>query len=281
MVSTGKKPAAGGKKPPAGDKTTSGGKAADVKSTSAGKPAATKSAPAKKPGGDTRPTSGGKGPRKPIAPVKVSQGRSWGPIALFVAVGVLAAGIIGYGAWAAFKGARSWEDRAADIAGIVNFRDHADKSITSQEHAWGALTYAVSPPVGGKHNFNWQNCMGDVYAAPIANEHAVHSMEHGAVWITYRSDLPADQVSALAEKVRGNEYMMMSPVDGLDSPISLQAWGYQLKVDKADDSRVDEFIKALRQNANVEPGATCGRGITATGTTPRDLGKDQPQQPMQ
>ncbi|MBB4960288.1 DUF3105 domain-containing protein [Micromonospora polyrhachis] len=281
VVSTGKKPAAGGKKPPAGDKTTSGGKAADVKSTSAGKPAATKSAPAKKPGGDTRPTSGGKGPRKPIAPVKVSQGRSWGPIALFVAVGVLAAGIIGYGAWAAFKGARSWEDRAADIAGIVNFRDHADKSITSQEHAWGALTYAVSPPVGGKHNFNWQNCMGDVYAAPIANEHAVHSMEHGAVWITYRSDLPADQVSALAEKVRGNEYMMMSPVDGLDSPISLQAWGYQLKVDKADDSRVDEFIKALRQNANVEPGATCGRGITATGTTPRDLGKDQPQQPMQ
>ena len=44
--------------------------------------------------------------------------------------------------------------------------------------------------------------MGDVYDAPIANEHAVHSLEHGAVWITYRPDLPADQVDKLAEQGR-------------------------------------------------------------------------------
>ena len=39
----------------------------------------------------------------------------------------------------------------------------------------------------------------------------------------------------------------MSPYPGLDAPISLQAWGYQLKVDNADDPRIDDFIKALRQ----------------------------------
>ena len=44
----------------------------------------------------------------------------------------------------------------------------------------------------------------------------------------------------------------MSPYEGLDKPISLQAWGYQLKVDNADDGRIDEFIKALRENASVE-----------------------------
>ena len=44
----------------------------------------------------------------------------------------------------------------------------------------------------------------------------------------------------------------MSPFEGLDTPISLQAWGYQLKVDNADDSRIDEFIKALRVNASIE-----------------------------
>ena len=61
----------------------------------------------------------------------------------------------------------------------------------------------------------------------------------------------------------------MSPFAGLDKPISLQAWGYQLKVDNADDGRIDEFISALRQNAPSEPGATCTGGITATGTTRR------------
>jgi hypothetical protein len=255
----------GGKKPPAGAKPPARGKSATGKSGA--RPAGT----------GARSSSGGKGPRKPIAPVKVSQGRNWGPIALFVAVGLLAVGIIGYGGWAAFQGSKGWEDRAASIDGIVNYRDDPDKTLTASEHAWGPLTYKLTPPVGGKHNFNWQNCMGDVYDAPIANEHAVHSMEHGAVWVTYRSGLPEDQVAELAAKVRGNEYMLMSPVDNLDKTVSLQAWGYQLKVDNVDDGRIDEFIKALRQNASIEPGATCSEGITATGTTPRDLGKDQQQ----
>ena len=50
------------------------------------------------------------------------------------------------------------------------------------------------------HNPHWQNCMGDVYTAPIANEHAMHSLEHGAVWITYRPDLPADQVEPAGQE---------------------------------------------------------------------------------
>ena len=60
----------------------------------------------------------------------------------------------------------------------------------------------------------------------------------------------------------------MSPYRGPRQAVSLQAWGYQLKVDNADDGRIDEFIKALRLNASVEPGATCSSGITATGDTP-------------
>ncbi|MEH0938831.1 DUF3105 domain-containing protein [Micromonospora psammae] len=247
VVSTGKKPAAG--------RPASGAKPGGGKST-----------------GTPRPTSGGKGPRKPVTPVKVSSGRAWGPIALFVAVGVLAVAIIGYGSYAAFKGSRSWEDRAADISGIVNYREKDPESLKYERHTSGPLQYKYNPPVGGAHNNAWQNCMGEVYDAPIANEHAVHSLEHGAVWVTYRSDLPKDQVEKLADRVRGTEKMMMSPVEGLDKPVSLQAWGYQLKVDDAGDGRIDEFIKALRVNASIEgPTALCNQGITATGTTPRDL----------
>ena len=183
---------------------------------------------------------------------------------------LIAAGIIGYGFYAASKGSKPWAERAADIKGIVNYREKEPELMKAGQHQPGKIAYTITPPVAGPHNGAIQNCMGDVYDAPIANEHAVHSLEHGAVWVTYKSGLPADQVSKLAEKVRGQEKMLMSPVDGLSSNISLQAWGYQLKVDSADDSRIDTFVKTLKVNASVEgPTATCDGGVTATGTTPQ------------
>lgn len=264
VVNTGKQPAAGAKP---GDRSTA-------------KPAAKPVAKGGRPGGANRP--GGKGPRKPVAPVKVSQGRNWGPIALFTAVGLLAAGIIGWAGYASFQGAKPWDERAAEIDGIVNYRKQDPTLVKGGVHKAGPLKYAQNPPVAGEHNNNIQNCEGNVYDAPIANEHAVHSLEHGAVWITYRPDLPQDQVAKLKAKVEGVEKTFMSPYTGLDSAVSLQAWGYQLKVPSANDERVDEFIKALRVNASIE-GATapCGGGITATGTTPRDLQPPQQPQPGQ
>ncbi|MGI5212242.1 DUF3105 domain-containing protein [Plantactinospora sp. CA-290183] len=263
VVSTGKKAPAGGS-PAAGGKSASGARPVTP-----------------------RPGGGGKKQgRRPVSPVRVSQGRSWGSIGLFVAVGVVAAAIIGYGAYAVIQNGKSWEDKAAAIDGVVNFRE-SDPSVVAplpgkQSHEPGPLTYKVNPPVGSSHNAAWQNCMGDVYDAPIANEHAVHSLEHGAIWVTYKSDLPAEQVEKLAGKIRGNEYMLMSPVQDLGAPISLQAWGYQLKLDNADDGRIDDFISALRENASMEPGAPCSGGITATGTAPRDnVPQNEGQMPPQ
>jgi len=259
-----------------------------------------------KPGGSARPgagkvSSGGKGPagkgsgkaRKPITPVKVTQQRSWGPIALLTAVILIAIAIVGFGAFFIIKDMRAnsaaeakqeaeaklaaeeaktpWTERAAAIQGIVNYTAQKPAWLTAN-HKQGSLTYQVNPPVGGDHNPAWQNCMGDIYKAPIANEHAVHSLEHGAVWITYDSKLASAQVDKLVTRVKGLEYTFMSPVDNLGSPISLQAWGYQLKVDNADDSRIDAFLRALRKNASQEQGAACSGGVNVTGTTPRNMG---------
>jgi hypothetical protein len=252
----------------------SGGSGKNPSGRSGGRPASGRPTGGGRPGGAS---GGGRGPRKPVTPVKVSQGRSWGPIALFVAVGLIAVGIIGYGGWAVYNGAKPWNERAEGINGLVDFRQSQPDLVEANRHKPGKIEYQINPPVAGEHNGTWQNCMGDVYTEQIASEHAVHSMEHGAVWVTYRPDLPKDQVDALAAKVRGQEYMLMSPFPGLDTPISLQAWGYQLKVDNASDGRIDDFIGALRGNATVEPGATCSSGITATGAEPRDL-QQQPQQ---
>ncbi len=183
----------------------------------------------------------------------------------------VALGIVGFAVFYTVKDkSTSWEEQAAGIDGIVNFRETEPELVKGSQHQAGAIQYQQSPPVAGPHNGVIQNCMGDVYDAPIANEHAVHSLEHGTVWVTYKAGLPAAEVEKLAAKVRGTQKTMLSPVDGMTSNISLQAWGYQLKLDSADDPRIDEFIKALRVNASIEgPTAACDGGVTATGTTPQ------------
>jgi hypothetical protein len=258
-----------------------------------GKPGGSARPGGTKSGGGAKPPAGGGKGRRPITPVKVTQQRSWGPIALLSAVILVAVAIVGFGAFFIIKDMRAtsdakakqeaeakltaeeqktpWTERAAKIQGIVNYAAQKPAWLTAN-HKQGSLTYAVTPPVGGDHNPVWQNCMGDIYKAPIANEHAVHSLEHGAIWITYDSKLSQSQVDKLAVRVKGLEYTLMSPVDNLGSPISLQAWGYQLKVDNADDTRIDAFMRALRKNAAQEQGASCSNGITVTGTTPHNLG---------
>jgi hypothetical protein len=262
-------PRAGGTNRPSSIKP--GGKPKDGPADNSG--SAAKSGGAGKKSG--RPGTGGKGGgRRPITPVKVNQGRNWGPIALFTVVGAIALGIIGFGGYQVYQNGITWEERAASISGIQNFRKSNPKMLEYQSHQSGPVKYSVLPPVGGTHNQNWQRCLGDVYTAPIANEHAVHSEEHGAVWITYDpAKLPKAEVDQLAKKVKGHDFTLMSPFPGQDKPISVQTWGYQLKVDKADDPRIDQFIKALREISAREQGATCSAGayITETGTTPHDL----------
>ena len=52
---------------------------------------------------------------------------------------------------------------------------------------------------------------------------------------------------------------MVSPNPGQDSPISLQSWNHQLKVDSADDPRIQQFADFLTYNQEFfpEPGASC------------------------
>lgn len=225
---------------------------------------------------------GGGRPHRRVAPVKINEGRNWMPIALFTVVVLVATSIIGYAGWSVYENGLSWSDRAKRIDGIVNWREE-NPNVLAADHKSGVIDYSampMKPPAGGNHNANWQRCQGDVYSAAIATEHAIHSMEHGAAWITYQPGLPKDQVDVLAGLVRGNDYRLMSPYEGQDTPISLQAWGYQLKVDNARDARIATFLSTLAPQAAKEQGATCSSGaiITETGTTPRDL--PPPQQPQ-
>src|ERR687891_454587 len=69
--------------------------------------------------------------------------------------------------------------------------------LDQYHHTEETVPYSQIPPVGGPHDPVWQNC--GFYDMPVRDENAVHSLEHGAVWITYSPDLPQDQVDELRD----------------------------------------------------------------------------------
>ena len=221
------------------------------------KPASGTGRPAGKGGPAGKGSSSGRGGRaRPTANV-VSPQRPWGLIAAALAVVVFAAAVITYAVVQVNKSNENDVEAVDEIEGIQTF-DYA----AGQEHVSTAVDYTESPPVGGPHAPppDWADCTGTVYDVDIRHENAVHSLEHGAVWITYDpAALSQADIDTLAGLVENEAGRMMSPYEGLDSPISIQSWNHQLKVDSADDVRIEQFADFLTLNNEFtpEPGASC------------------------
>jgi hypothetical protein len=145
----------------------------------------------------------------------------------------------------------------ADIEGVQTF-----DNVT--EHVDGPVDYPQTPPTGGPHNPVWLNC--GVYDQPVPNENAVHALEHGAVWVTYDAGkVKGDELASLKSQLP-KDYIVVSPYEGLDSPIVMSAWNHQLKLDSADDPRISQFLEEYWRSQNApEPGAACTGGVDAAG----------------
>jgi hypothetical protein len=128
----------------------------------------------------------------------------------------------------------------------------------SRAHVPGNVNYPQSPPVGGAHDPIWLDC--GVYDRPVREENAVHSLEHGAVWITYRPGLSADEIDSLADKLP--EKGILSPFEDQDAPVVVTVWGAQLALDGPDDSRLELFIREYGDGSEApEPQAACVGGV--------------------
>ena len=181
--------------------------------------------------------------------------RQW----LITRIGLGTVGILIVGAllWTVFSYANDKSDNVRP-QGVKEYSyQGSDHTGSLQEK----VQYSESPPVGGRHAPApfWQNC--GYYSAPIPNEAAVHSLEHGAVWITYRPDLPQDQIDKLKKEADDNTYVLASPYQDQAEPIVLSAWNNQLRLNSLDDKRFDQFVRYFRQGPQTpERGAACTGG---------------------
>ncbi len=172
-------------------------------------------------------------------------------IAVIVLIGVLGFAVVVRPAPAQDTGT----PEAGTIADLELFE------VASNDHTEGTVAYDQNPPAGGPHNPVWQNC--GFYDEPVRNEHAVHSQEHGAVWVTYRPDLPEGELARLRRLADRSDYLQVSPYPELPAPVVVSAWGARVELDGANDPRLRQFVRQFAEQG-PEPGAPCTGGTDET-----------------
>lgn len=208
-----------------------------------------------------KPAATTAGGRARSVPIKIDKPKPWGTIALSAVLALVLVGIIGYAVANTGSGVfdpdEDFGDRLARGEDLA--RDHVAGSVEYPD-------YPALPPMGGEHNVLPQQC--GVYDAQIPAEHAVHSLEHGAAWVTYNPDLPDDQVADLTGRVENSQLRMMSPLPGQKSPIVVTAWARQIEAESAADPLVGRFLDRFTNGPlTPERGAACV-GNDTTGEVP-------------
>lgn len=167
-------------------------------------------------------------------------------------------GLVGFGVYIEINRSDGGTE-PGEIEGLRTFENLTNNHVTKP------VDYETTPPAGGDHHALWQNC--GVYDEPLSTMNAVHSLEHGAVWITYDPDLQQEQVQKLESLYSQGSYILVSPYDEAEmpSPIVASAWGNQLELESPDDERLTSFLRTFERSGKVpEPGAACSDGLALT-----------------
>jgi len=138
--------------------------------------------------------------------------------------------------------------------------------ITSREHTDENVDYPTTPPAGGDHLGIWHTC--GIYKVELLDEAAVHALEHGAVWVTYKPEIEKEEIIKLTTMLSGKPKILLSPHSEQVSPIVATSWGRRLEIETTNDPRLNKFVDFFMDGkAAPEAGITCDRGI---GRPPND-----------
>jgi hypothetical protein len=131
------------------------------------------------------------------------------------------------------------------------------------------LTYATNPPSSGSHYPIW--AAYQTYTKPFPRGFWVHSLEHGAVVITYNcpegcaGEVAAAQafIDALpTDCASGARRIILTPDPELDVRFAASAWGFTLKAKCFDRCAFSTFVADHYDDA---PESICGGGVDPTG----------------
>ncbi|HJM88417.1 MAG TPA: DUF3105 domain-containing protein [Dehalococcoidia bacterium] len=122
------------------------------------------------------------------------------------------------------------------------------------------------PPSGGPH-FGGPECVPPdygtfcgplpygVYDHQVLDGNAIHSLEHGIIWISYDPELIAGESLQSLEDL-ANDFsrdVILSPREQNALPIYAVSWGRILRIDGTDGVEIDELRDFITTNRNRSP----------------------------
>lgn len=170
----------------------------------------------------------------------------------FIIIVIVVLAIVGLGAWLFSQDAKNSKYRAGSNSQNLeavgqSFENQGQTHIqVGESHP----AYNSNPPTSGWH---WaQPANWGVYSKPLVDEQAVHNLEHGGIWISYK-DIDDQTKSNLEKIAKANSgSVILSPRDANDSKIVLASWTRLEKLDSYDEAKTLEFIQR-NKNKSPEP----------------------------
>ena len=122
-------------------------------------------------------------------------------------------------------------------------------TIQGREHIADGATHSAynsNPPTSGWHYA--QDAEWGVYQTELPDEQLVHNLEHGGIWISYKS-LDAETKAELEAIGKSTTKVIVEPRAKNDTTIALASWGRLLKLSAFDAEKIREFIATNKNNA--------------------------------
>ncbi len=156
---------------------------------------------------------------------------------------------VAFGAWKFFRAT----GRAPESIGSDFSREFADQGeVHMKEGERAKDLYNSNPPTSGPH---WPEGVRDgIYDRSQPDEGLIHSLEHGRIWISYKSSIPESAKEAINKLAGSQTKVIVTVRDANDTDITLAKWRrldtFNLNQDGGfDEQRILDFIKRYRDTA--------------------------------
>jgi len=121
----------------------------------------------------------------------------------------------------------------------IEGRGHVESSVD--------VNYQTNPPTSGDHLAEAENW--GIYTKEIDDKAAVHSMEHGGIWISY-DDISKEDIKVLETIGKQNsQSTVVSPRAANDMHIVITSWGKMMKTDQVDAPLIQKYIDTYKNQS--------------------------------